>query len=131
MEFGFTEVQEKGYVGVRWPDMLGLHLVGPSLILIGPEEQKKKPITPITRGETVCVEVFTEPNAGSDEANQQTRAVEQRLGIKRKLKDINGYDAVWLWWQYRNEYDENALLTLLEYNKEDVINLKALKERLL
>ena len=59
------------------------------------------------------------------------KAVEQRLGIKRKLKNINGYDAVRLWWQYRNEYDENALLTLLEYNKEDVINLKALKERLL
>jgi len=36
-----------------------------------------------------------------------------------------------LWWRYRNDYDEDALATLLEYNKEDVINLKVLKERLL
>ncbi len=79
---GFTDIEqgilteEQGYLGVRWPDMLGLHLVGPSLILIGTEEQKKKFIPPIARGETMCFEVFTEPDAGSDEANQQTRAVE-------------------------------------------------------
>jgi len=36
-----------------------------------------------------------------------------------------------LWWRYVNDYDEEALATLLEYNKEDVINLKTLKERLL
>ncbi len=59
------------------------------------------------------------------------KAVEQQLGIQRKLKDVNGYEAVRLWWKYQNEYDENALATLLEYNKEDVINLKTLKERLL
>ncbi len=59
------------------------------------------------------------------------KAVEQRLGIERKLKDVHGYEAVRLWWKYRNEYDGNALTTLLEYNKEDVINLKTLKEILL
>jgi len=68
--------EEMGYAGVRWPDFLGLHLVAPTLMLMGTEEQKKKFIPPIARGETVCFEVFTEPDAGSDEANQQTRAVE-------------------------------------------------------
>ena len=75
MEQGIL-TEEQGYAGVTWPDMLGLHLVGPTLILMGTEEQKKKFIPPIARGETVCFEVFTEPEAGSDEANQQTRAVE-------------------------------------------------------
>ena len=59
------------------------------------------------------------------------KAVERQLGIDRRLKDIQGYDAVRLWWKYHNDYDEDALATLLEYNKEDVINLKTLKERLL
>ena len=59
------------------------------------------------------------------------KRVEQQLGIQRRLSGIRGRDAVRLWWRYVNDYDENALVTLLEYNKEDVINLKTLKERLL
>ena len=75
MEQGILD-EEMGRAGVSFPDNLGLHLVGPTLILIGTEEQKKRFVPPIARGETMCFEVFTEPNAGSDEANQQTRAVE-------------------------------------------------------
>ena len=59
------------------------------------------------------------------------KSVERQLGIPRRLTDISGWDAVRLWWRYVNDYDENALATLLEYNREDVINLKALKEILL
>jgi uncharacterized protein YprB with RNaseH-like and TPR domain len=35
-----------------------------------------------------------------------------------------------LWWRYINHQDLYALDLLLEYNKEDVVNLKKLKERL-
>jgi uncharacterized protein YprB with RNaseH-like and TPR domain len=59
------------------------------------------------------------------------KAVERQLGINRQLTGIDGYEAVKLWWRYVNDHDENALKTLLEYNKEDVVNLKFLKERLL
>lgn len=59
------------------------------------------------------------------------KVVERQLGIERRLKEVNGYEAVRLWWRYVNDYDEEALAILLEYNKEDVINLKTLKERLL
>ena len=59
------------------------------------------------------------------------KAVERQLGIYRRLKEMNGYQAVRLWWRYVNDYDENALAILLEYNREDVVNLKTLKERLL
>jgi uncharacterized protein YprB with RNaseH-like and TPR domain len=59
------------------------------------------------------------------------KSVERQLDIPRRLRDIDGYQAVKLWWRYVNDYDEAALATLLEYNKEDVINLKSLKERLL
>jgi uncharacterized protein YprB with RNaseH-like and TPR domain len=59
------------------------------------------------------------------------KAVERQLGIDRRLKEVNGYEAVRLWWRYVNDYDEEALAILLEYNKEDVVNLKTLKEMLL
>lgn len=58
------------------------------------------------------------------------KAVEQQLGIPRKLKGVGGYEAVLLWWQYVNHDDRRALKRLLRYNQEDVVNLKALRERL-
>jgi len=59
------------------------------------------------------------------------KAVERQLGIQRRLKNIDGYEAVRLWWRYVDYFDLDALNLLLEYNKEDVLNLKVLKERLL
>ena len=58
------------------------------------------------------------------------KAVEQQLGITRELKGISGFEAIMLWWEYRNEGNRDALALLLQYNKEDVVNLKALRERL-
>ncbi len=57
------------------------------------------------------------------------KAVERQLGIPRRLTDISGWDAVRLWEQYQ-QGDDVALQTLLEYNKEDVVNLKILRDRL-
>lgn len=59
------------------------------------------------------------------------KAVERQLGIDRRLKEVNGYEAVRLWWRYVESFDLDALNTLLAYNKEDVVNLQILKERLL
>jgi len=58
------------------------------------------------------------------------KAVEQQLGIPRQLQGIGGVEAVMLWWRYKINHDQKALDLLLEYNKEDVVNLKALKEKL-
>jgi len=59
------------------------------------------------------------------------KSVEQQLDIPRRLKEVNGAEAIRLWWRYVNNYDQGALATLLAYNKEDVVNLKTLKEILL
>lgn len=59
------------------------------------------------------------------------KCVEQKLAIPRRLRGIDGHEAIRLWWRYVNDYDEYALTTLLRYNKEDVVNLKTLKEILL
>ena len=58
------------------------------------------------------------------------KAVEQQLGIDRKLQGINGLEAIRLWWRYQENGDEEALALLLEYNREDVVNLEALRKRL-
>ncbi len=58
------------------------------------------------------------------------KAVEHQLNIPRELKGINGLDAVILWRKYQQEGDQEALTTLLKYNKEDVINLKELRDKL-
>jgi len=58
------------------------------------------------------------------------KAVERQLGISRQLRGIDGLEAVRLWWRYRDYGDNSALAVLLEYNREDVVNLKALRERL-
>jgi hypothetical protein len=58
------------------------------------------------------------------------KAVEQQLGIPRRLQGITGLDAVLLWQRYQYSGDQKALATLLKYNEEDVVNLKVLRERL-
>jgi hypothetical protein len=58
------------------------------------------------------------------------KAVEQQLGIPRQVQGIGGAEAVILWWRYKIDHDQKALDLLLEYNKEDVVNLKALREKL-
>ena len=56
--------------------------------------------------------------------------MERKLGIERNLVGIDGYEAVKLWWRYVDSFDLDALDTLLQYNKEDVINLKSVRDRL-
>ena len=58
------------------------------------------------------------------------KVVEQRLGIHRRLRGIDGFEAVQLWWRYLKGGNQNALAVLLEYNRDDVVNLKTLRERL-
>ena len=58
------------------------------------------------------------------------KAVECQLGINRKLKDINGYMAVQLWWDYVNNGNQDSLQMLLDYNAEDVMNLHVLRRKL-
>ncbi|SEN04667.1 Acyl-CoA dehydrogenase [Mesobacillus persicus] len=54
---------------------VGIHMVGPTLIQIGTEEQKEKYIEKILTGEEVWCQGYSEPNAGSDLTAIQTSAV--------------------------------------------------------
>jgi uncharacterized protein YprB with RNaseH-like and TPR domain len=59
------------------------------------------------------------------------KGVEKQLGVTRKLPDMNGLEAVKLWWKYVDSFDLDALNKLCEYNKEDVVNLKILRDMLI
>ncbi len=54
---------------------VGLGMVVPTLLAHGSEEQKKRFISPLLRGEEVWCQLFSEPGAGSDLAGLATRAV--------------------------------------------------------
>lgn len=58
------------------------------------------------------------------------KEVERQLGIDRKLTGIDGRAAVQLWFNYKLYDDKRYLQTLLEYNREDVWNLRVLREKL-
>ena len=55
------------------------------------------------------------------------KKVEEILGIERATAGITGWDAPRLWQRYEVRGDEAALATLLEYNREDVVNLARLE----
>jgi hypothetical protein len=61
------------------------------------------------------------------------KSSEEQLGIARppEVAGMDGFDAVLLWEQYRRDGDRRALDLLVEYNRQDVMNLKRILELLL
>jgi alkylation response protein AidB-like acyl-CoA dehydrogenase len=100
------KLYEGGYAGVHWPKeyggrgatfieqaifqeelaladapermgTIGQGLVGPTIIAVGTEEQKKRYLPAILSGDEVWCQGFSEPNAGSDLAALETKAVRE------------------------------------------------------
>ena len=53
---------------------VGIGMAGPTLIAHGSEEQKRRQLPPMLRGEAVWCQLFSEPDAGSDLAGLKSRA---------------------------------------------------------
>jgi alkylation response protein AidB-like acyl-CoA dehydrogenase len=66
---------EMAYAGAPIVDGQGISMVGPCVMVHGTDEQKERFLPPIAKGEVVWSQGFSEPNAGSDLASLQCRAV--------------------------------------------------------
>ncbi len=67
--------QEIGAAGVPGIlDVIGVGMLGPTIIAHGAQEQKERYLLPMLRGDEVWCQLFSEPAAGSDLAAVQTRA---------------------------------------------------------
>jgi alkylation response protein AidB-like acyl-CoA dehydrogenase len=67
--------EELSYNRVPGPDFIGINYVGPTLMLYGSDEQKKRFLPAILSGAEKWCQGYSEPGSGSDLASLQTRAV--------------------------------------------------------
>jgi hypothetical protein len=93
-------VEESHWAGVPLP-LLTLNSVGPTLMALGTDAQKQEILPKILRGELHFAIGYTEPNAGTDLASLQTRAVRDGdeyviNGQKLFTSAIQHADYVWL-----------------------------------
>ncbi len=66
------EMQEAGVPGIL--DVIGVGMLGPTIIAHGTEEQKQRYLGPMLHADEIWCQMFSEPAAGSDLAAVQTRA---------------------------------------------------------
>src|SRR3954447_4678917 len=73
------EISRAGVPGIL--DVIGVGMLGPTIIAHGTDEQKARYLGPMLHGDEVWCQMFSEPAAGSDLAGIQTRAKQENGGF--------------------------------------------------
>lgn len=87
---------------------IGLMIAGPALIAVGSDDQKRRYLRPILTAEEIWCQGFSEPNAGSDLAALQTRAVsdgDDYIVTGQKIWTSNSLIADYIWLLVRTDPD--------------------------
>jgi acyl-CoA dehydrogenase len=101
--------QELDAIGARPPLIgSGLWMLGPVLLEYGTEDQKRRHLPPIARGEVRWAQGYSEPNAGSDLASLKLRA-----DLVGDAYVLNGSK---IWSSYADKSDWMFLLARTDFN---------------
>ena len=73
--------EEMAYAGAPRGDSIARGIVGPSIMMAGTEEQKRKHLPAIANAKVVWCQGFSEPDAGSDLWNIKTKAAKVEGGF--------------------------------------------------
>lgn len=88
------------------PTHMARDIVAPSILIYGTEEQKRRYLIPIAKGEISFCQGFSEPGSGSDLASLQTRAVEDGDGFVingQKIYTSRAHRAEYCWLAARTD----------------------------
>ncbi|HET8943811.1 MAG TPA: acyl-CoA dehydrogenase family protein, partial [Dehalococcoidia bacterium] len=90
------------------PDIFGVNMLGPVLMLYGTEEQKKQHLPGIASGEVMWCQGYSEPGSGSDLASLQTKAVrdgDDYVINGQKIWTSNAHRADWIFFLGRTDQE--------------------------
>jgi alkylation response protein AidB-like acyl-CoA dehydrogenase len=101
--------QELGKINAR-PALvgMGLSMIGPALLEYGTDEQKAEHLPKIVSGEIWWCQGYSEPNAGSDLASLQTKAVvdgDDYIINGQKIWTSGANNADWIFCLVRTDFD--------------------------
>jgi len=88
--------------------VIGVNTIGPTIMQFGTDEQKRELLPKIVRGELFFGVGYSEPNAGTDLASLQTRAVrdgDHYVINGQKIFTTHAHDAEYIWLAARTDPD--------------------------
>ena len=113
---------------------IGLMIAGPALIAVASEEQKRRYLKPILTAEEIWCQGFSEPNAGSDLAGLQTRAIDDGddyIVTGQKIWTSNSLLADYVWLLVRTDTEaprHKGITALIVDMKSPGVTVKPLRQ---
>lgn len=100
--------EETGYHRAPQPDIFGVNMLGPVLMLFGSDQQKRDLLPPIASADVTWCQGYSEPEAGSDLASLKTRAVrdgDDYVINGQKIYTTSAHRADWIFMLARTDPD--------------------------
>ncbi len=100
--------EETAYHRAPQPDIFGVNMLGPVLMMFGNDKQKSEILPPIAAADAMWCQGYSEPEAGSDLASLKTRAVrdgDDYVINGQKIWTSNAHRADWIFLLARTDPD--------------------------